>query len=175
MYKCENCGCDHDGNYGSGRFCSKTCARCFSTKEKRKEINEKVSSTLIKKLNTKYSDLTSDEIKKIKEAKKHASYESNIELKTIFQLSKRTISKIFKRMCLPCSICGWFFNNVACDIHHITPKKNGGTDEHTNLTYVCPNCHRLIHSGKINPKSLVSLVDYIGDEWKKFYFIKKIL
>jgi hypothetical protein len=36
--KCENCGEDHDGSYGSGRFCSIKCARGFSTKEKRKEI-----------------------------------------------------------------------------------------------------------------------------------------
>ena len=29
---CENCGKEHDGSYGSGRFCSKSCARSFSTK-----------------------------------------------------------------------------------------------------------------------------------------------
>ena len=44
--KCENCGIDHDGEYGSGRFCSAKCARGFSTKSKRKEINEKVSRSL---------------------------------------------------------------------------------------------------------------------------------
>lgn len=34
------------GTYGSGRFCSIKCARSFSTKNKRKEINEKVSKKL---------------------------------------------------------------------------------------------------------------------------------
>lgn len=29
---CENCGKEHDGCYGSGRFCSKECARSYSTK-----------------------------------------------------------------------------------------------------------------------------------------------
>ena len=29
---CENCGKEHDGSYGSGRFCSKKCAKSFSTK-----------------------------------------------------------------------------------------------------------------------------------------------
>ena len=43
---CENCGCNHDGTYGSGRFCSCKCARCFSSKAKREEINKKVSNTL---------------------------------------------------------------------------------------------------------------------------------
>lgn len=46
MMKCENCAKKHDGNYASGRFCSSVCARSFSTKEKRSEINKKVSSKL---------------------------------------------------------------------------------------------------------------------------------
>lgn len=44
---CENCNSEHNGNYGSGRFCSTICARGFSTKNKRKEINEKISKSLI--------------------------------------------------------------------------------------------------------------------------------
>lgn len=46
---CENCNKEHDGSYGSGRFCSCKCARGFSSKEKRHEINEKVSKTLLKR------------------------------------------------------------------------------------------------------------------------------
>lgn len=45
---CENCGGEHDGSYKSGRFCSKKCAKGFSTKAKRKEINQKVSKKLKK-------------------------------------------------------------------------------------------------------------------------------
>lgn len=49
---CENCGIEHDGSYGSGRFCGTKCSRGFSTKAKRKEINEKVSKTFtIKRIN----------------------------------------------------------------------------------------------------------------------------
>ena len=44
--KCENCGIEHEGAYASGRFCSKKCSKSFSTKAKRKEINEKVSIKL---------------------------------------------------------------------------------------------------------------------------------
>jgi len=47
MNTCENCEKSHDGTYGSGRFCSTKCSRGFSTKAKRKEINEKVSSKLM--------------------------------------------------------------------------------------------------------------------------------
>jgi len=40
---CENCLNTHDGSYATGRFCSKLCSKSFSTKAKRKEINEKIS------------------------------------------------------------------------------------------------------------------------------------
>lgn len=45
---CESCGVDHLIKYGSGRFCSVICARSFSTRSKRAEINEKVSIKLQK-------------------------------------------------------------------------------------------------------------------------------
>jgi hypothetical protein len=50
MYICENCGQEHNGTYASGRFCSSKCSKGFSTKAKRKEINEKVSKKIIEKL-----------------------------------------------------------------------------------------------------------------------------
>jgi 5-methylcytosine-specific restriction endonuclease McrA len=43
---CEKCKKEHDGTYASGRFCSKQCAKSFSTKAKRNEINEKVSEKI---------------------------------------------------------------------------------------------------------------------------------
>lgn len=37
---CENCGKEHDGSYGSGRFCSKECAKSFSTKNESHALKE---------------------------------------------------------------------------------------------------------------------------------------
>ena len=56
-YICENCGTEHDGKYASGRFCSKECARGFSTKNKRSLINKKVSDTLKSKANPDVSKI----------------------------------------------------------------------------------------------------------------------
>jgi len=47
--KCERCNKEHDGSYGSGRFCSEKCAKGFATKINREQINKKVSETLRKK------------------------------------------------------------------------------------------------------------------------------
>jgi predicted nucleic acid-binding Zn ribbon protein len=43
---CENCNKEHNGKYASGRFCSEKCAKGFSTKDKRQEINKKISQKL---------------------------------------------------------------------------------------------------------------------------------
>ena len=37
---CENCGKEHDGSYGSGRFCCKECARSFSTKQSQGQLKK---------------------------------------------------------------------------------------------------------------------------------------
>ena len=169
MKKCENCEKEHSGEYGSGRFCGYVCARGFSTKSKRQEINLKVSKTLSGK---ERNGLSKQQRIQLKIADKHASYIRETEVTSLLQLSSRTVSKILKRMKLGCSNCGWFIEGVACDLHHINERKNGGNNEHTNLTYVCPNCHRLIHSGKIEKEKLVNLYDYIGDSWKNYYYIK---
>ena len=29
MFKCENCSKEHDGSYGSGRFCCKNCLKIW--------------------------------------------------------------------------------------------------------------------------------------------------
>jgi hypothetical protein len=44
--KCENCNITHSGSYGSGRFCGIKCSRGFATKNKRTEINKKVSNKM---------------------------------------------------------------------------------------------------------------------------------
>lgn len=60
---CENCKSEFEGKYSklsSGRFCSLKCARGFSTKLKRLEINKKVSETV----NKKYIEIRSKKPKK---------------------------------------------------------------------------------------------------------------
>lgn len=84
---------------------------------------------------------------------------------SILQCSKRTITKITERMQLKCFNCGW--GEARCDLHHIKPQSKGGSDSPDNLTYLCPNCHRLAHTGKL--KVFKSFLDVVGDEWKKFY------
>lgn len=60
------------------------------------------------------------------------------------------VNKVAKN--IPCVICGW--NESTRDIHHIVPVKDGGADDISNLTVLCPNCHRVVHN---NPKTHIKL------------------
>jgi hypothetical protein len=51
---CENCEIEYFNKYGSGRFCGPKCARCYSTKSKRAEINRKVSLSIRKTSGTEF-------------------------------------------------------------------------------------------------------------------------
>ena len=45
---CENCGKEHDGSYGSGRFCNKSCAIAFGNKHRIRKKKEKIVVEKIK-------------------------------------------------------------------------------------------------------------------------------
>jgi 5-methylcytosine-specific restriction endonuclease McrA len=85
---------------------------------------------------------------------------------TLYDVSSRTLQKILKRMNAKCSNCGW--DKTTCDIHHIVPRKKGGTDDHTNLTVLCPNCHRLAHENQL--LEMINIETQYGDQWRKFYY-----
>lgn len=62
----------------------------------------------------------------------------------------------------PCSSCGWVLGSR--DIHHIEnfdPKNVQYSNRMENLIPLCPNCHRLVHEGKLTTKSLLELVEQL--------------
>lgn len=52
---CEKCGKEHDGEYGSGRFCSAKCARAFASKHVTDEGRKKQKEILTDKKNLEKS------------------------------------------------------------------------------------------------------------------------
>ena len=191
---CENCGKEHDGSYGSGRFCCKSCSISFGNKQRNKEsrilLNKKISEGLqkyylenpIPHKEYKYicekcgKEFVSYKIKNgrhihCNDCKRKVVHFKDINsLTSIKDLSKRTITKILERSNKGCSICGW--NESTCDIHHIIPKSQDGSNEHNNLIIVCPNCHRIIHT--TNKYSIDFLFEHSIEKefnnWKDFYY-----
>jgi hypothetical protein len=105
QYICENCKIEHNGQYASGRFCSKKCAKGFSTKAKRREINKKVSNTIIKKLNNGET---------IGWAKKIYTYEERKCLICGVTYTTKTISK--RKYCRICAYISPEFRSHASEI-----------------------------------------------------------
>ena len=89
-------------------------------------------------------------------------------VKSIYELSTRTVTKIFKRLGLGCSNCGWI--EGTCDIHHINGRKVLDCDNHNNLSLLCPNCHRLVHENKIKTDEIKTLVETLPYNWQDSYY-----
>ena len=87
----------------------------------------------------------------------------------IYDVSSRTRTKIIQRLGIGCSQCGW--NEAHGDLHHIVSKKLGGTNDDDNLSYLCPNCHRLAHENKITRlKSLTEQTTELNDSWRNYFY-----
>lgn len=88
------------------------------------------------------------------------------DITSLWLVSSRTRTKILTRLKLACSNCGW--NECPCDIHHINGRKIENPHHHSNLSYLCPNCHRKAHHGLL--KTFINLEQQIGDIWKTAYY-----
>lgn len=180
--KCLKCNCEHDGLFGSGKYCSRGCANSRNHSEEIcKKIGNKLKGRKVerkKKLLPGHicSKCGTSFLKHIRDGRKivcNNCMRKVVNHKTgnfsLVDLSPRTISKIFKRANLGCAICGW--NESICDLHHIIERSNGGSDELSNLIYVCPNHHRIIHNEQEFDKTVFinRTLDKILPNWKDFY------
>lgn len=154
MSKCENCECDHEGVYGSGRFCSAKCSRSYSTKTKRSEINAKVSATLAgrkiggksfeKGFDPRRKAFTNDERMKGTKIRLENIANSYLMLDWLDlpeAEQRRRILNEQKNVCNQCGLNTWFGNSLTLELHH----KNGDNQDQSrnNLEILCPNCHSL--------------------------------
>lgn len=93
----------------------------------------------------------------------HSKNPANLE-----DLSSRTQSKILKRAGIGCLMCGW--DKASLDVHHITPRKIGGSNDDTNLICICPNCHRMAHEGLYSDSELRAFsVANVFSNWRDYY------
>lgn len=157
---CENCTREHDGSYGSGRFCEQRCARGFVTRAKREEISKKISETMrlkgihppekyqfkagadhpnVAPASRKRNSDTHRLLWQKRSAKELECWKSG-ELHPSGKTAKRLL--IFERG-EKCSVCGWceinpYSNTVPIELEH----KDGDCYNNTygNVCLLCP-CH----------------------------------
>lgn len=155
MLICEykKCSKEHNGTYGSGRFCSATCARIFSTAAKRKEINEKVSKTLRgQKKPPNSHDFTNEDRSKggrnsAIAREKHIQWRiENLPFESLPRLNIRArllYEQEYKCAITTCDIGQeWNGKHLVLQLDHIDGKKKTDFDwRRENLRMICPNCH----------------------------------
>lgn len=167
---CQECG-NSFKTVWNNKFCGHSCSAKYSnknrpplTEEHRRKIRDGVKRA--HQEHPEWFPQGQKHIDKIAETTR-GKYRGNT-IQSILDVSNRTISKILKRLNLGCCICGW--NEGSCDIHHINGKKVQDANGHWNLTIICPNHHRLCHSGKIKKETLISLLEYFPKNWKEMYY-----
>lgn len=184
--KCENCGEEHDGSYGSGRFCSMYCAKGFSTKEKRQEINKKISISLggtgEKIINKCLCCGKETENKKFCSVRCHKKYEKE-EFSKKLKSSNNTFTdaqgrRVKKHLiedrghkCENCKNTEWQNQPIPLILDHIDGNSyNWNLD---NLRLICPNCdHQSSTFGARNYGKGRKLRK--KQQLEKYYFIKSI-
>lgn len=142
MKKCENCENEHNGSYGSGRFCSSKCARGFSTKANRNEISEKVSKKLIgRHVKRNISKERWEEINN-KRNKFWKNKLMNCDFNSLGVDTKRKrIILEQENKCDRCKLSEWLGEEITLELEHIDG--NHHNNERNNLKALCPNCHSL--------------------------------
>jgi len=168
---CSHCHCEYKTTDKNRKYCSRSCAVKVNNTKKlppSNEQREKVSQSL-----KAFFAAHPERIKKGSQQAEAVGKSTRGKYRwkkpdSILELSSRTVSKILLRLNLPCSRCGWA--EAICDLHHVKGRKISNCNNHNNLTYICPNCHRMAHRGKIDPESFIPISIYIGDKWKIYYY-----
>jgi len=171
---CENCGIEHEGSYGSGRFCSSKCSRGFATSKKRKEINAKVSKTLAGKPSPRKGILLAPRITRVCK---------NEKCKKKFEVSHKNNTKFYcNRKCNPIlggyrkgsgrGKSGWY-KGIYCDssweLAYVMYCKDNNIDIARNKSFFEYEWNNNIH--KFYPDfivegNLVEIKGYSTKQWK---------
>lgn len=157
---CQNCGKEHDGTYGSGKFCCRACAnaREFSQEtknlksQKQKEVIEKIglSDAFLNHIGHEFSEFErsqgaskgSETQRKKAEVWQNKVLEEGAPWEEVrsrwTSLRKRLIEEVGH-----CEICGqlpiWNGKPLSLQVDHIDGNLDNNKKE--NLRVVCLHCH----------------------------------
>jgi hypothetical protein len=136
--KCSNekCNKEHDGSFGSGKYCSKSCA---NSRVRTDEVKKKISEGVIKSDFWKNVDYSfNSNLDKITKNKETWKTKRNFETAHIFSI-KKWLKEEKNNTCEKCGICEWNGKNLPMEVDHIDG--NTKNNDLSNLRVLCPNCH----------------------------------
>lgn len=144
--KCEYCKEDHDGNYGSGRFCSITCSKKYASNINSKQKGIKISKAMKNRWKNGGHIQDKEKLKlMVKIAAKSKKLKRQNLLKTgkweelPLTLKKERVLQEQNNKCLICGIEHWNKKPLVLHFDHIDG--NSKNNDRNNVRFICPNCH----------------------------------
>jgi len=129
-------------NRGLGKFCSKKCSAVHNNENRVKTTLSCIVCGCEFKSKSNHAKYCSNECRR------------NVSRKRLKDRRRKgkdryhRAEKVRRRFGeLACFVCGW--EESSCDVHHVIPKRDGGSDDLSNLTILCPNHHRLADRGDL--------------------------
>lgn len=158
---CEKCKKEHDGTFGSGRFCSRACSNSRTFSEESKKLKRDKTTSWITKLKqenpSKWADFCDKQrehgLKRKEKQSKELIEKSN--LKSWDELGKdgkrSRVIREQKNKCAHCGLSHWQGQQLTLEIDH----KDGDhqNDLRSNVEALCPNCHSLTDTWRGRNKS----------------------
>lgn len=151
--KCKNIKCnnEHDGSYGSGKYCSRSCA---NSRIKTDEIKHKTSlgmkqahkegRAFVPYNGYAYSNKSKKEIEEIiverKKTKEEKLLQEDFSTLKFERLRQRVILEQNNK-CNRCKLDTWLGEPMTFELEH--KDGNNENNERRNLEMLCPNCHSL--------------------------------
>lgn len=141
--KCNRCNDEHDGSFGSGKFCSRSCANSRPmTEERQAKISAGVKLAVLNgNVRPPASPSEIEEtIQKVKATWNEKLLNDDFNSMGISRQRKRVILDQDGK-CNRCKIDKWLDEPLTLELEH----KNGihSDNERSNLEALCPNCHSL--------------------------------
>jgi predicted nuclease with TOPRIM domain len=138
--KCIKCNNEHDGSFGSGKYCSRACANSrVRTEETKKKISEGVKTSVKFVEGSKQRFVDYKELgKKLKQIADTKILEADYDTLTYDRLKKRIVLEQNQK-CNHCGIDKWNNKQIVLELEHIDG--NHYNNERENLEVICPNCH----------------------------------
>ena len=159
---CEKCGIEHDGQLGSGRFCSNKCAfgRVFSEATKIKKRNSALRWQQEMRENEPEKWAKLKENTKQRMIKARAVYIKNKKDKWAgltwdelgIDARRSRVLQEQSRKCLKCSLSEWFGQKLVLELEH--KDGNHQNNSRDNLEGLCPNCHSITDTWRGKNKSM---------------------
>lgn len=140
LRSCEYCSKEHLGTFASGRFCSRSCSRGYSTRAKRADISIRAG------LKQKGKVVSEETREKLRAVWKDPLRRVGMGRKT--KVGEVTKTGFLKGRLMLCEECGAddYHNGkpLVLQLHHVDGNRKNNRVE--NLQLLCPNCHSQTHN-----------------------------